>query len=436
MKPSLKPGLILRERYLILEIIETEENYRVYVSKDQQSNNENCILREFIASDENEAVRVHKELESIIQQIKALKHPHIEKIEDFWLQGEVLYLVQSYFEGETNQARLSKGYLLTEDEVIELLKQILPVLSYLHSQSIVHGDISPSHLLRNSDETLILTHFGILREIASQMGIETSDAKLLDKVKGLSRFPYGSGQDLSALAVTVLMLLTGKEPQDLFNDQSQTWDWENYKLLSDRLTDVLNQMLPTNQTVSLTSADEIIALLEPSKTSPTVSTVPLSSPFTSHTEQVNPETNSESSQTNSPGFRVVLIVASIMVVFTGIATFAINQFRNSENVVVDFPSPSPSLDAQTPNQFEFTPPTPSSQKNGSSTNATISGIPGTKNVRSGAGTVYGVIGELTTGTRVQIISSSYDSGGYLWYQIYHPSSGLRGWVAEQLITRD
>ncbi|MEM8778492.1 MAG: SH3 domain-containing protein, partial [Cyanobacteria bacterium P01_G01_bin.49] len=121
----------------------------------------------------------------------------------------------------------------------------------------------------------------------------------------------------------------------------------------------------------------------------------------------------------------------------GIATFAINQFRNSENVVVDIPSPSPSWDDQSPNQFEeFTPPTSSFSENNSITNATISGKPGTKNVRSGAGTVHSIIGELTTGTRVQIMSSSYDREGYLWYQIHHPSSGLRGWVAGQLITRD
>lgn len=70
------------------------------------------------------------------------------------------------------------------------------------------------------------------------------------------------------------------------------------------------------------------------------------------------------------------------------------------------------------------------------TNATISGTLGTKNLRSGAGTNYGVVGTARTGDRVQILSISYDRGGYQWYKVYHPKSGTTGWIAAQLINRD
>lgn len=70
------------------------------------------------------------------------------------------------------------------------------------------------------------------------------------------------------------------------------------------------------------------------------------------------------------------------------------------------------------------------------TNATVSGDPGSKNVRAGAGTNYGVVGTINTGDRIQILSVSYDIGGFQWFQVYHPASGIKGWIAEQLITRD
>jgi uncharacterized protein YgiM (DUF1202 family) len=67
----------------------------------------------------------------------------------------------------------------------------------------------------------------------------------------------------------------------------------------------------------------------------------------------------------------------------------------------------------------------------------VSGTPGTKNIRSGAGTAYAVLGTVRTGDRVQILGSSYDKNGYQWYKVYHPQSGTTGWIAaDQLISSD
>ncbi|MDV2998284.1 MAG: hypothetical protein N4J56_007989 [Chroococcidiopsis sp. SAG 2025] len=70
------------------------------------------------------------------------------------------------------------------------------------------------------------------------------------------------------------------------------------------------------------------------------------------------------------------------------------------------------------------------------TNATVTGSPGTKNIRSGPGTNYGVVGKISTGDRVQTLSQAYDSGGYLWYQVYYPPHKTKGWIARQLIKTD
>jgi uncharacterized protein YraI len=70
------------------------------------------------------------------------------------------------------------------------------------------------------------------------------------------------------------------------------------------------------------------------------------------------------------------------------------------------------------------------------TNATVGGAQGTKNIRSGAGTIYGIVGKVRTGDRIQILGTSYDREGYQWYNIYDPQSGARGWIAAQLVSRD
>jgi hypothetical protein len=92
---------------------------------------------------------------------------------------------------------------------------------------------------------------------------------------------------------------------------------------------------------------------------------------------------------------------------------------------------------QYPSQPQIQPPSqPPPKVSSSGTNATVSGTPGTKNIRSGAGTAYGVVGTVRTGERLQILGSSYDRGGYQWYKVYHPQSGTTGWIAAQLISSD
>jgi hypothetical protein len=34
------------------------------------------------------------------------------------------------------------------------------------------------------------------------------------------------------------------------------------------------------------------------------------------------------------------------------------------------------------------------------------------------------------------MGSSYDQGGYQWFQVYNPQSGTKGWIAAHLINRD
>ncbi|MFY7886274.1 MAG: SH3 domain-containing protein [Dolichospermum sp.] len=97
------------------------------------------------------------------------------------------------------------------------------------------------------------------------------------------------------------------------------------------------------------------------------------------------------------------------------------------------------VDGQTtyPSQPQIQPPSqPPPKASSRGTNATVSGTPGTKNMRSGAGTAYGVVGTVRTGDRLQILGSSYDRGGYQWYKVYHPQSGTTGWIAAQLISSD
>ena len=71
-----------------------------------------------------------------------------------------------------------------------------------------------------------------------------------------------------------------------------------------------------------------------------------------------------------------------------------------------------------------------------STNATVMGEAGSKNVRSGPGTSYGTAHVAYPGDRVYIRDSAKDAGGFTWHKVYFPKSGAEGWMASQLVKPD
>jgi len=91
---------------------------------------------------------------------------------------------------------------------------------------------------------------------------------------------------------------------------------------------------------------------------------------------------------------------------------------------------NPVNNKQIPNQSSLP------EKNNTTTNATLKGEPGEKNIRSGPGTDSKSLHKAYPGDRIRVIGKDYDRGGYLWYNIYLPNSGAEGWIAGQFVEVD
>ncbi|MBW4630879.1 MAG: DUF4101 domain-containing protein [Iphinoe sp. HA4291-MV1] len=286
---SLELGCLVKERYQVKQIFKQTPSETVYLTQDQVRYGEDCILREFISTEVGKAAIVGEAFQQQLTKLQTLKHPQIQQIEDFFWDSKGLFIVQSYIEGQNYQELLRHRSPLTEPEAIALLNQILSVLSDLHSQQITHRDISASHiLLRSHDNLPVLTNFGVMTDILTQMGGETAEIKLSERVRRLSGAIISPGidEDLYALAVTVVMLLTDQELEVLFNSQTQIWEWENWKLVSDQFAYVLNRMLAMQPINRFKSADAVLQALNTLLTAtvpvapppPIVPTAPIPSP--------------------------------------------------------------------------------------------------------------------------------------------------------------
>ncbi len=93
--------------------------------------------------------------------LAALKHPHIVRILDFGIEGDIPFLVMEYAPNGTMQQLYPRGTALTPDLVVPYVNQVASALQYAHDQKLVHRDIKPGNLLLQDNNYLLLSDFGL-----------------------------------------------------------------------------------------------------------------------------------------------------------------------------------------------------------------------------------------------------------------------------------
>ncbi|MDX2213909.1 MAG: serine/threonine-protein kinase [Oculatellaceae cyanobacterium bins.114] len=260
------PGMILGDRYRLVRELGHGGFGRTYLAEDINRFNEPCVLKEFAPQVRGTyALQKSEELfEREAGVLYKLQHPQIPRFREMFRanyeeQGH-LFLVQDFVEGSNyNQllmARKLQGQTFSEPEVTQLLRQILPVLQYIHSVGVIHRDISPDNLiLRSTDQLPVLIDFGGVKQVAAAIASQfVEPGQVAPQSTRLGKIGYAppeqlqTGQvypqsDLYALAVTALVLLTGREPQEFVSDAATPSRWQSLITLSPTLTAVLSRML-------------------------------------------------------------------------------------------------------------------------------------------------------------------------------------------------
>ena len=263
MRPPIPAGTVLQDRYRILSVLGQGGFGRTYLAEDQGRFSELCALKELTPADTGAyALEKSKELfQREAQILYQIQHPQIPQFRATFEYEQRLFLVQDYVEGQTYRKlldqRRSQGYAFSEAEVKQLFLQLLPVLAYIHSKGIIHRDITPDNIiLRAQDHLPVLIDFGVVKELATKF---QSPVSLLPNATALQNTTVGklgyapieqiqtgraySSSDLYSLAVTAVVLLTGREPQELLDDATMTWYWQRWVRVDPGFAQVISRML-------------------------------------------------------------------------------------------------------------------------------------------------------------------------------------------------
>ncbi|MEN9228946.1 MAG: serine/threonine-protein kinase [Gloeomargarita sp. HHBFW_bins_205] len=197
-------------------------------------------------------------------------HPQLASLRDYFTAPPYFYMVQEFVDGPTLQAEVREKGPYEEGAVKQFLRQILPVLQYIHQQGVIHRDIKPANIIRRrTDGVLVLIDFGAVKQVGqiptdadnelTQFAIGTAGYAPPEQLA--MRPVYAS--DIYALGGTCLYLLTGKSPKELETDpQTGEIRWRQYVRVSDSFAQVLDRMLAVSLKQRYATAGAVLRALD------------------------------------------------------------------------------------------------------------------------------------------------------------------------------
>lgn len=215
----LKPGMILCDRYEILDVVGAGGMSIVYKARCHRLNRNVAIkvLKPEFANDKSFVTKFRVEA----QASAGLSHPNIVNVYDVYDDDGLYFIVMELVEGITLKEYIQQHGRLSMDEAINFSIQIASGLEAAHESHIIHRDIKPQNIIVSKNGTIKVTDFGIAKAATSN----TLTSGAMGSVHYISPEQARGGfsderSDIYSLGITMYEMVTGRVPFEGDNNVS------------------------------------------------------------------------------------------------------------------------------------------------------------------------------------------------------------------------
>ena len=228
MLPPLVSDFILRERYIIKDLVGQGGMGCVYRASDMRLPGRLCAIKEVQYDQNAENDTIAQAQVQFLQEasiLAQLDHPNLPKVSDYFGEDGRDFLVMDYVPGQDLKQILNsyttREEIIPESRVRDWAMQILDALTYLHHQDppVLHRDIKPSNIKLTPDNRIKLVDFGLAKLLLAD------DSKTITIIQGQGTALYtpleqyggefdhtNVRSDLYAFGATLYALLTSLPP--------------------------------------------------------------------------------------------------------------------------------------------------------------------------------------------------------------------------------
>ena len=207
----IKIGMMIGERYEILEKIGTGGMSDVYKAKDHKLNR--FVAVKVLKQEFGENANFVSKFRIEAQAAAGLMHPNIVNVYDVGEEGGIHYIVMELVEGITLKKYIEKKARLSVKEAVSIAIQVSMGIEAAHNNHIIHRDIKPQNIIISKEGKVKVTDFGIAKAATSN----TITSNVMGSVHYTSPEQARGGysdekSDIYSLGITMFEMLTGRVP--------------------------------------------------------------------------------------------------------------------------------------------------------------------------------------------------------------------------------
>lgn len=244
---------IIGNRYLIIKQIGSGGFGKTFLAEDTHlPSRRKCVVKQLSLDPNLTTEERNSRVDRFHQEAKILERlgtgsTQIPALFAFFTDSNEFYIVQEWIDGDVLSSKIVNKQ--SEDFVKNLMISLLNVLNYVHSENIIHRDINLNNIIiRYEDNNPVLLDFGIIKEIvgdsaSTTIPIGTPYYIPLEQIGGHPVLQ----SDIYSLSITMICLLCGKKPFDIYDPTHKYTNWVNYcQNISNELKSILNRGIQTN----------------------------------------------------------------------------------------------------------------------------------------------------------------------------------------------
>ncbi len=227
--------------------------------------NVNVTIKEFFMSDLNsratDGTSVERTNSTLVKNylnkfqreaanLSKLHHPNIVKVLEVFDENNTTYYVMEFIDGETIDEYIKRNGKLSVEESLKFTKEVCAALSYMHDHKMLHLDLKPKNIMRDSEGHIYLIDFGLAKqynengepESSTTLGLGTPGYAPIEQAHYKQDGTFPVTLDIYAVGASLYKMLTGKTPPE-----------SSY---------VLNDGLPLDALKQVGVDDNVIAIVE------------------------------------------------------------------------------------------------------------------------------------------------------------------------------
>jgi serine/threonine protein kinase/tetratricopeptide (TPR) repeat protein len=210
---TLEPGMVLAQRYEIVEILGQGGMGAVYKATDRELNRTVAIkvIRPDLARDRGIVDRFKQEL-LLAHQVT---HRNVIRIYDLSEADGMKFITMEYVEGENLLTLLHEKKKFAPEEAVEIMQQVCRALEAAHTVGVIHRDLKPQNIMRDKTGRILVMDFGLARTLEgdgmTQSGALVGTMEYMSPEQALGK-PLDQRSDIFALGLIFYEMLTGQMP--------------------------------------------------------------------------------------------------------------------------------------------------------------------------------------------------------------------------------